>query len=414
MFSLQACKEPLIGDKTLLTKNDTLNLAKDTLHLNITSQLEKPLIVSGISEGLLGSLYDPNFGSTVAGVYAHCELTSGNISFGTSPVLDSAVFSVAYNGLYGLCNKPVNLSLYELNQDIYDSVTYYSNSSFQVKTPPIGQLNNFVPNLIDSIQNSQGNLPPEMRIRLSASFGNKILLADSSTLSSNTYFLSLFKGFYLTTNSNTVGNGLMYLNLPSSLSGITLYYHNSLDSFGLTYYLPITGAAINHFDNAYYDTPANAAVNSGSVPQQKLYLQGGIGIKGKIIITDLNTLPKNIGINKAELVFSQVAGDTAYPAPLTLSLFRLDDAGNAQYLEDQGLGTFGGTLVAESVNGSVINRYRFNISKYFQKVLQGIHNNNGLYLQVPSAATSSERVVIGNSSTDKNYQVSLVITYTKL
>ena len=406
----------MIGDKNLLTKNDTLNLAKDTLHLTITSQFEKPLIVSGISEGLVGSLYDPNFGTTVCGLYAHCELTSSDVSFGGKPRLDSAVFSVAYNGLYGLCNVPVNISLYEMNQDIYDSVTYYSNGSYQVKIPPIGQLNHFVPDLVDSIPSGLGPLSPQMRIPLSTAFGNKLLLADPATvLSSNASFLSFFKGIYLTVNSNTIGNGIMYLNLPSSLSGITLYYHDdSSFTYGLSYYLPITGASINHFDNTYNGTPASAAINSGNIPQQKLYLQGGIGIKGKILMTGLSTLPKNTGINKAELVLTQVAGDTLYPAPLTLSLFYIDDSGNAQYLEDQGLGTFGGTLIAETVNGVVYNRYKFNISKYLQRVLQGVHNNNGLYLQVPSSATSSERVVIGNSSTDQNYKVSLVITYTKL
>ncbi|MDB5284168.1 MAG: hypothetical protein JWO06_3243, partial [Bacteroidota bacterium] len=53
-------------------------------------------------------------------------------------------------------------------------------------------------------------------------------------------------------------------------------------------------------------------------------------------------------------------------------------------------------------------------TKYFQKLLQGVYNNNGFFVQVPSAGGSSERVVIGNSLTDKNYKVSLVVTYTKL
>ncbi|MDB5284948.1 MAG: hypothetical protein JWO06_4023, partial [Bacteroidota bacterium] len=355
LFSLQACKQPLIGDKTLLNKNDSLNVAKDTLVLQVATLFEKPLITSGASQGLLGSLYDPNFGTTYCSLYAHFELTSSNISFGIGPVLDSAVFSLAYNGQYGLCKVPVDVSLYEMNQDMYDSLTYYSNTSFQVKTPPIGQLHSFVPDLIDSVPVQGGSLPAELRIRLTDAFGNRILHADSlNVLSSNQSFLSYFKGIYLTTNSNTVGNGLLALNLPSSLSGITLYYHNG-DGIPLTYYIPISGAAVNHFDNIYTGTPAATAANS-SAAQPKLYLQGGAGTKGKLTITNLATLPKNIGINKAEFIFSQTAGDTAYAAPFQLSLFRIDDAGNGQYLEDQGLSTFGGSLFTENINGVYINR----------------------------------------------------------
>jgi len=111
---------------------------------------------------------------------------------------------------------------------------------------------------------------------------------------------------------------------------------------------------------------------------------------------------------------SNESTDTTYVAPLLLDLFRIDDAGVAQQLEDDGLSHFGGVKVAETVNGEIINRYRFNIKKYFQNLINGTYKNNGFFVQIVGANSNSERVVIANSSSDEKYKVTLVVTYTKL
>lgn len=426
-FSLQGCKEPIVNSKDLLTKGDNLNLFVDTVHLKVSSEFEKPLTSSGTTVGALGSLYDPSFGSSYASFYAHCQVATG-IYFGQNSLLklDSAVLTLRYNGQYGLCTKPVDVSVFELNQDIYDSVTYYTNNAFQVKTPAIGQLHGFVPDLVDSVSVQGVSLAPHMRIPLTQAFGNKILLADSAILSSPASFLTLFKGFYITTSSSTTGNGILYLNLPSSISGITLYYHN--DTTATVYTIPIAGATIDHFDNSYNGTPVYTSINSPNPNgEQKMYIQAGAGVKGKILITNLDSLArkagiigmdnlgKKVGINKAELILSQSAGDTLYAAPLVLSLYRIDDGGFAQLLEDESTSSvFGGTRLTENINGVPITRYRFNITRYFQRLVQGVHSNKGFYLQPEVANTNLERVVIGNSSIDQNYKVTLIVTYTKL
>jgi hypothetical protein len=178
--------------------------------------------------------------------------------------------------------------------------------------------------------------------------------------------------------------------------------------------LPASGARVNHFDNLYEGSSVYTSVNSPNANgEEKMYLQAGAGAKGKIFITDLDSLPKNIAINKAELVLSQSAGDTQYVAPLVLDLYRIDDAGQTPTIDD-GFVAFRGIRNAESGSGASINRYRFNLTRYFQKLVQGIYNNNGFYLKTYIANSNTERVVLANSSTDKNYQVTLLITYTKL
>lgn len=411
LFYLQACKEPAINDQL---GGEGLDIARDTLVLKVSSEFEQPVLSNNVSVGVLGNIADPNFGKTYAGVYAQCRLTSNNISFGDNPVLDSAVLTLKYNGQYGKFNQPVTLSVFELTQDLRDSISYYTNSTFRVNGSPMGQLSSFTPNLTDSIYVYGQAFAPHLRVPLSRAFGEKILLADSATLVNNTAFLNEVKGFYITASSATDGNGMLYLDLRSAISKVTVYYHNATAD-SLFYNLPLTGVTVNHIDNIYTGTPVQTAVSAHQpAGDEKIYIQAGAGVNGKIQLTNLDSLPKNKAINKAELVLSVSVPDTLYPAPLLLDLFRIDDAGEGQRLEDEGLTAFGGTIQQETVNGVKVYRYRFDIKYYFQKLVKGIYRNNGLYVQSTFPNNSSERVVIDNSSTDKNYKVSLVVTYTKL
>ena len=419
LFYLQGCKEPLIEDDNLLTTDDDLNLAKDTLTVKVFSEFEQPLNSNAAAVGLLGSVNDPNFGKTFAGCYAQCQLTSNNIYFGAAPVLDSAFLMMKYNGVYGKFDQPVDINLFELSQSINDSTTYKTNQSFSVNSSPIGTLTGYTlgTKLTDSVVTALGTLAPHLRIPLTNAFASKILEADTDVLRDNSQFLNLFKGFYLTTGSSNTGNGLLYLSLQSSVSAVILYYHTAVDT-PLSYRIPVSGARANHFDNIYTGAPVNTSVTSPNVNgEEKMYLQAGAGVKGKILIKDLDSLPKNIAINKAELVLSQVADVFAtdtFSGPLLLNLYRINDAGTGSALEDANLAGFGGVKTAENINGVTINRYRFNIKRYFQKLIQGVYSNKGFYLETIAPNSNSERVVIGNSSTDKNYQITLVITYTKL
>ena len=161
-------------------------------------------------------------------------------------------------------------------------------------------------------------------------------------------------------------------------------------------------------------TPAYAAIHSANpAAEPNLFIEGGGGVDGKITF-NLDSLPKKIGINKAEIILAQSTADTQYAAPSLLNLLRIDDAGQGQTIDDAVLSTFGGVLQTDVVDGVSINRYHFNLSVYFQRLVQGIYKNNGLYLTVQNTAYSADRVTIVNSSTNKNYKLSLKVTYTKL
>jgi len=412
-----ACHDPAIQDKSLLNKNDYLTVIRDTVPIRITTVYETPLISTATSVGVLGNLVDNNMGKTYSGFYAQCQTTSNGVYFGLAPLqLDSVVLSLAYSSQYGQFTKPVNVYVYEVAQDMSGSVNYYTNTGFQVKTPPIGQLTGFVPNISDSVSILGQNYAPELRVRLSNAFGNKILFADSAALSTDSNFLEYFKGFYITTSSSSRGNGEVYFDLTSAISGITLYYRSDGQD-SLLYTLPITGVTVNHFDNLYAGAPvSNVISHPNPVTDPKVYIQGGAGLKGKIVI-NTDSIPRNIAVNNAELILAQspFVSDTGYPAPLVLNLYRIDDAGQPQALDDASLPNSGGALQYDSVSPTLLSipRYHFIIKDYFQKLAQGIYKNNGLYVEDVSANTNSQRLVISNSG-NFYYKVSLVVTYTKL
>ncbi len=407
------CKNPVIEDKTLLTKDDNLNLSKDTLHAKVFSEFEKPINSNGVSTGLLGTLTDPNFGSTYAGFYAQFRLTSNNIYFGEVPVLDSAVLTLKYLATYGNFTQSQTIKVYELSESMVDSLTYKTDQTFAVNNVPLATKTGFIPNLTgDTLTAVNGFIPGHLRMRVDG-LGSRILHADTSVLSDNTAFLNFFKGLYVTSASSTTGDGLTYMDLSSAATGITLYYHNAAGD-SLYYSLPVAGVTVNHFANYYNGTPVANSINNPNVNgEEKMYLQGGAGVKGKIFITDLDSLPKNIAINKAEIILTQTE-DTTFGAPTLIDLFRIDDAGQARLVDDDGIAGFGGVRLAEVVNGVTLYRYRFNFKKYFQRLIDGVYHNNGFYLEMYSANNNSERIIISNSSTNKNYQISIEVVYTKL
>ena len=416
LFSITGCKDPVIKSKNLLTQSDTLNLAKDTLRLTVTTIAQHPLNSTGVIDGMLGSMNDRNLGISYGSFYAQCALTVSSPTFGTHPILDSVVLSLAFDGAYGPCTKPMNISVFELSQDMNSAGSYNTNSSFTVKTPPIGQRLNYIPDFVDSVPVyvSGGNQEPQLRISLTKAFGYKLLNADSISLLNDSLFLTYFKGIYVTA-SGPVGNGMIFCNLTSATSAVTIYYRNqdTGDTIENPFSFSISGVTVNHFDNNYYGAPVYNAIHNPLANNQKIYLEGGAGTQGQILI-NMDSLPKNIGVNKAELIVALSQPDSQYTAPSSLSLLRIDDAGIGQNLDDASTTIFGGTLQADTLNGTVVNRYHFNISLYMQKLVQGIYNNHGLFLAIPSANSTPARVVLSNLPNDKIRRTYLTVTFTKL
>jgi hypothetical protein len=79
------------------------------------------------------------------------------------------------------------------------------------------------------VRTAFGNFAPHLRIPLTKTFAQHLLDTDTNILETPASFLSYFKGIYVTTNTNYITDAVLYLNLNSPLSRITLYYHNDTE-----------------------------------------------------------------------------------------------------------------------------------------------------------------------------------------
>ena len=412
-FEASSCTEPVITDKTLLGEDEELLLGTaDTFSVNSYLQRESNIGTSSVSGGILGNITDPVFGSTYAGFYANFRTTTNNINFGENLTLDSCVLVLNYRALYGNNTQPVQLSVYELDQDILSNVQYYSNASFAVKTPPVAQLGNFVPNALDTVNVYGVAYSPQLRIRLSNDFGNKILHADTLNLVNSTAFKTFMKGLSVSVQPGAQGNGLVAFNLYAAETGIALYYSNSA-SDSLVYLFPISssGQSVNRFEHTLGNTVNQCLTNAETVSDEILPIVSGGGTKVKITIPELDSLPQNVAINKAEFIIplSTVYSnyDTIFTPPGAIAFYRLNDLG----VEVNDTDYSNGRIETVTINGQTIKRYRVNITRYAQNLLKGAYKNNGFVLAAPDA--NGQRMVLSNS-TDKNYRIALKIIYTKL
>lgn len=217
---LWSCKkEPDLLGLDLVPESDLLNHDFiDTITIQAYTVREDSVRTDELTTNLLGSIADPIFGTTTASIYTQFRLPSTHIDFGTNPVVDSLILTLPYKGIYGDSMAVQNIKVYELSDTLSKDTSYYQFNTVNVNNEVIGQAT-FIPNTwkFDSVNGVK--IYPHMRIALTQAFANKILSADSLTLSANDKFLRVFKGLYLTSEKATSpGTGsIMYLDLNNSV-----------------------------------------------------------------------------------------------------------------------------------------------------------------------------------------------------
>jgi hypothetical protein len=376
------------------------------------------------SSTLLGTLDDPYFGKTTASVYSQFLLSSVSPIFPSGSVCDSVVISLVYKGFYGTL-EPQRFMVHQLTSDLYKDTVYYSIDSALYNPAPLGD-QVITPNPFDSLFISGDSVAPQLRIRLSNSFGNSILNASANDLATNDNFKQFFKGLHITSvstgrNGRSSGN-ILYFNWAHPQTKITLYYRNSFGTHGnqgaSSYSLIINSGAVS-FNNFSHDYSSNPEIVSqlstnDTIQSLRTYIQSLSGLKTKIYFPNLQSLTANgpIAVNKAELIIKADPStiDNDLQPPTRLALVYLDSLGNQLLLTDfvEGDAYFGGTWDA------VKKEYRFNLARHVQRLLTGDIKDYGLVLLATGSAVNGNRVVIGGGSSMSQNKMKLKITYTKL
>jgi hypothetical protein len=396
------------GDELNISYTDTFFISAYTVR-DDSVRTDETLI------NMVGCINDPVFGRTSAGAYTQFRLPDNNVNFGPNPVADSVILSLAYHAHYGDSTQPVMLNVFEVDKPFHIDSAYYAFTRLPCFKNDLASAFTFIPNYTDSVSVEGANQAPQLRVKLSKSLAEKFIAASgTASLSDNDQFANFFKGLYITVAQTGSKGQMIYFNLLSSASKLTLYYHNDNESLKYTFVLNDKCARINTFDHynfLYADMGLKSQLAGDTLAgNQILYIQPMGGTRVKMKFPSLLSLVTNrkVAVNKAELVFKAEKSDPGEKLPDKMTLVRIKENGSLGFLPDALMGDqyFGGTL-----NSS--DEYRFNIAKYIQEyLLQGGLGDIGLYITVSGASVKANSAVIaGHQAASGNLRLELTYTH---
>ncbi len=407
---LGACKKAEFGNPALLPSTLLIKGAVNQGQRMVAfSEVQDSVSSDETTVNLAGSMNDPLFGSTTAGFFAQLRLSGVNVDFGTAPVLDSVVLTLAYYNYYGDTVTPQKFSVHEVSEALSKDHDYASNTAIASDPGNIGFCTR-LHHINDSVSVSGVNKAPHLRIRLEDGLGERLLaMSSAGYLQTDDTFLPQFQGVYVTGEDNlSSGTGsIVYFDLLNLQSGMTVYYNH-----GTAYTFPFTdkSARINHFSHKFGTTEVGKQLAGSATDTARIYLQGACGTTARIFFPDLVRLADSgkVVINKAELVLKVASGTTdQYAASSKLLLGRVDDAGANQVLEDQ----FGGNAYFGGSYNADLKQYSFNIAKYAQGLIDGSFTDHGLRILTAGSAVSAARTVLnGVNSTEGPIELTIIYT----
>lgn len=452
LFTLGSCNNPdgigLDIEPDILLKSQIV----DTSTV-FTKLIKEDSVVSNYTErSVLAYMKDDEFGETASNIVFALTLPSNNVSFGTNPILDSAVLVMSYSSssaLYGDSLK-YKVNVNQLNETLYNATKqkiFYSNKEWNVNSAIVGS-KEFYPAYNDSLninlygyQDSIAKVPPQLRIPLNNQFViDNILDLDSATLSTSQLFADHFKGLRLSIDKSSApanGGAISLDTYTEGASRLEIYYRytNSEDKQDTTSIsFPIAGSSGTATTEVKWEntgTPARTTLDNPIKNHEKLYLKGLAGTKIKVefpYLDSLKKLGKNIAVNRAELIFTveEPQQETSLSPLNQLRIYSWDLAHQPALIPDEnpsdarylGSGYVGG------VYNSTKKIYVLNVTGYIQDLFRKKYPNYGTYIttydfygQTGRLSAPGMTVLIGggaNQPQDIDKKVKLKIYYSDL
>nr|MBP7400081.1 DUF4270 domain-containing protein [Chitinophagales bacterium]MBP8754832.1 DUF4270 domain-containing protein [Chitinophagales bacterium]MBP9705616.1 DUF4270 domain-containing protein [Chitinophagales bacterium] len=434
----QSCKRPTMLGEDLIPPYDQLHSQRQDTFTIITTILPDDSAITSFNVFYaLGSVNNTDFGKSSAGIYTQVNLPTNNLYLGPNAAVDSIVLILNYGGFYGDSTSTQTVSVYKMVDRFITTIPYFSDAKFHYLPVSIGKKSNFIPKPKDSTIVYGKKAAPALRIKMNDAFVQEFLNpADTTKFLNDTLFTNFLKGLYIETDTlSGFKNNVMLLNLYSSLSGMAVYYHNDLAD-SLTVLFPILGPKVNTFTHNYMGSNAFLPLTNPNYEtgDSLLYVQGLTGLKAYIQIPYLKNL-EGVAINKAEITFTLARPvDSIFPPPNELMFITSDSLKKNQFIyRDYATETFisvvdqdiffsgitydyGGNLLSGvDAFGQPVMTYKFNLTRHFQKVIQGDLPNNGFMLIVFPGYRIPNSVILGGSGhSNENLKPYLSITYTNV
>ena len=387
LFSLvfYACSDPDSLGLDIHPSSEIIMFGDTTSFLWQTSETESgdSIQTDEPSSLILGEITeDPVFGYSSSAFCTQILLLNNNTDLGANPIIDSVILSYSYNDYYGELVPFNSIDIYSLEEDIYRDSIYYSFSDL---------ISNLNQNWVEDYKLNEGN--NSLRIKLKNEFGQEILNLGDAGIVDNQVFLQSFKGISVSAQSD---NTMLYLNANGVNTYLKLYYHNDTsDTLSLDFELGGDAARLSLFNPK--------SINEINQIETNRYIQSMAGSRLKVSlknIDEIRALLVGKVLNKVTLSFYVNDFDDIYKPHDLLRLVKLEN-GLTLFLADafEGSTHIGGNLD----DGS----YEFNITLYFNEILQGNSNLYQLYLFSATPAENANRTILSED-------IELTIHYSEL
>lgn len=466
MLFLYSCKEGSIVKADIAPGNDQVGIIKvpdnffdiitktafiDTL--NTSDNISGVRVIHGA-----GTVVDPYFGKTNAGIYFQVLPPTNNFIFSSKQyTMDSAYVVLPFTGFsWGDTLNPATQSfnLYELTESISVDDDYYS---FQTKTVdranPLSTISVDIEQLrkaaraatsSDSMLINGDRVPAHLRFPLDVADLNGFVKQFESNVANNasifasaSSFIDRYKGFYVEPDTNQNTNTLPYFFLDGSLdygrAALVFYYReNDKPDEVKTAFFSFDRDDCAHYNwisRNYNGTPAKAIIdNYESTKDQSdpvILMQNEPGAVLDIRIKNFDQLPVAI-VNQAELVITKIStgnayADSTFTGPIRLDPFGVNDDGTLYEIEDRNYSSLaaaiefiGGTQRSLSINGVTVTQYTFNIPREVQKAIKDKREELHLRIVGAKGFPAAYRLVAGGRNhTNSDYSVKLNVVYSK-
>ncbi len=425
---------------------DINGIFTDTVTIHTSTVREDSIITNSLSQYPLGYSIDPIFGKTYASIAMSLKLPQNDVTFGTAPVLDSAVLVLRYGDeFYGDSTSKFQVEVHQLAAQLNGTRNYFNTAKFDFNSSVVGsQLITVrrkdsvrVTEIITGEPDVEKAMAPQIRIPINASFiKDNFLNADPVNFSSDILFSKFIKGLYLRVNPalSTGPGGTAFLNLADS-SRLELYYKNTegttIDTMFRTF--PIQSSNSNpvaaSFGHDYTGTNIVTQLNKPNAEYNFTYVQGLGGLRTKVrfpFVEKLKELGK-ITINKAELIVSVEGGTATFAPSPRLIMYMTDIAKQRQFIPD--FSTDPMLSLTDAGFGGFYDqyqkRYKFVITTYIQNIINGKLEQYDAYIapignaysrsEGPTASgTTASQVVIGSGKDGATYKMKLNLFYSKI
>ncbi|HQV01314.1 MAG TPA: DUF4270 family protein, partial [Bacteroidia bacterium] len=361
---------------------------------------------------IVGAINDPIFGKTTASVYSSMILSSFNFNYGSTATADSIVLCLALKTFYGDTTTPIHFKVYRLDSVLPKDTVYYSNSTLSASTLIGDAIVTVKPS--DSITEYAVKRSAHIRIPLFTNLATELISKSGGPeYVDNTAFANYFKGIYITAEPEAaVDKGCLYQwDYKSALSRMTVYYKLNTDSDSLAYSYNFDELLrFNNYQHNYTGTEVGNALTFPTVGQNNLYVRAMAGTKAFIQFPTLKSIidERAFSVNNAILVF-KAEPNTKYTPNANLTLALVDSAGNqASFAPDN-------NELANAADGtynSSTNEYKFNITRYVNRILAEKHVDYGIYLRSASSIINFNRVKL-NGTGNVTGRLKLELTYSK-